>query len=406
MKPLAVVGPSDHPNGTEVTFKPSPLTFTKTEYDYAVLERRLRELAFLNSGLVIDLTDDRHVPAQHTHFEFKGGLVAFVEWLDRSKQPIFKPPISLVSKDSDGIRVELAMWWNDSPHEVALCFTNNIPQRDGGTHQAGFRQALTRVVAKYADDLAKKEKVELSGEDMREGLTAVLSVKVPDPKFSSQTKDKLVSSEVQPVVQMAVADALSHWFETHPKEAKLVIDQVVLAAAARKAAQLARELEVHPVLPAGQREELADQDLGRTRHRQRDQRQQRLAAHRGRGAGLVERQHQMPARVRDRRGGDQHRHAAERDLRQRTVCAPMRSSAMASPSVDSGFSSIAGSGCASILPSPSTRKANAPSAGRMLRTCSANAPMSTSPPATPTTAPPCTTGRTKVTISLPVLLPT
>jgi DNA gyrase subunit B len=133
------------------------------------------------------------------------------------------------------------MWWNDSPHEVALCFTNNIPQRDGGTHQAGFRQALTRVVAKYAEDLARKEKVELSGEDMREGLTAVLSVKVPDPKFSSQTKDKLVSSEVQPVVQMAVADALSHWFETHPKEGKLVIEQVVLAAAARKAAQLARE---------------------------------------------------------------------------------------------------------------------------------------------------------------------
>ncbi|PWS38730.1 DNA topoisomerase (ATP-hydrolyzing) subunit B [Falsiroseomonas bella] len=242
VQPLKVVGPSDHPNGTEVTFKPSDKTFTKTEYDFAVLERRLRELAFLNSGLAIELRDDRHVPAQEQKFRFEGGLVAFVEWLDRSKQPIFKPPISLVSKDTDiGIRVELAMWWNDSPHELALCFTNNIPQRDGGTHQAGFRQALTRVVAKYAEDLAKKEKVELSGEDMREGLTAVLSVKVPDPKFSSQTKDKLVSSEVQPVVQMAVADALGHWFETHPKEAKQVIEQVVLAAAARKAAQLARE---------------------------------------------------------------------------------------------------------------------------------------------------------------------
>ena len=242
VQPLKVVGPSDHPNGTEVTFKPSSGTFTKVEYDFAVLERRLRELAFLNSGLAITLKDDRHVPAQQAEFCFKGGLVAFVEWLDRSKQPIFKPPISLVSKDTDiGIRVELAMWWNDSPHEVALCFTNNIPQRDGGTHQAGFRQALTRVVMKYAEDLAKKEKVELSGEDMREGLTAVLSVKVPDPKFSSQTKDKLVSSEVQPVVQMAVADALSHWFETHPKEAKQVLEQVVLAAAARKAAQLARE---------------------------------------------------------------------------------------------------------------------------------------------------------------------
>jgi DNA gyrase subunit B len=242
VQPLKVVGPSDHPNGTEVTFKPSSGTFTKVEYDFAVLERRLRELAFLNSGLAITLKDDRHVPAQQAEFCFKGGLVAFVEWLDRSKQPIFKPPISLVSKDTDvGIRVELAMWWNDSPHEVALCFTNNIPQRDGGTHQAGFRQALTRVVMKYAEDLAKKEKVELSGEDMREGLTAVLSVKVPDPKFSSQTKDKLVSSEVQPVVQVAVADALSHWFETHPKEAKQVLEQVVLAAAARKAAQLARE---------------------------------------------------------------------------------------------------------------------------------------------------------------------
>jgi DNA gyrase subunit B len=241
VKPLEIVGPSDHPTGTEVTFKPSVRTFTRTEYDFAVLERRLRELAFLNSGLSIELKDDRHVPAHDQKFRFDGGLVAFVEWLDRAKQPVFKPPISLISKESEGIRVELAMWWNDSPHEVALCFTNNIPQRDGGTHQAGFRQALTRVVAKYADELAKKEKVELAGDDMREGLTAVLSVKVPDPKFSSQTKDKLVSSEVQPVVQMAVADALAHWFETHPKEAKLVIEQVVLAAAARKAAQLARE---------------------------------------------------------------------------------------------------------------------------------------------------------------------
>jgi DNA gyrase subunit B len=200
VKPLTVVGPSEHLNGTEVSFKPSSQTFTKTEFDFAVLERRLREFAFLNSGLVIDLKDDRHVPAVDAHFEFKGGLVAFVEWLDRSKQPIFKPPISLVSKDQEGIRVEMAMWWNDSPHELALCFTNNIPQRDGGTHQAGFRQALTRVVMKYAEELAKKEKVELVGEDMREGLTAVISVKVPDPKFSSQTKDKLVSSEVQPVV--------------------------------------------------------------------------------------------------------------------------------------------------------------------------------------------------------------
>jgi DNA gyrase subunit B len=241
VQPLLVVGPSAHPTGTEVTFKPSAGTFSRTEYDFAVLERRLRELAFLNSGLGVTLRDDRHVPAQQAGFRFEGGLTAFVEWLDRSKEPLFRPPLALVSKEQEGIRVELALWWNSSPHELVLCFTNNIPQRDGGTHQAGFRQALTRVVTKYAEEMARKEKVELAGEDLREGLTAVLSVKAPDPKFSSQTKDKLVSSEVQPVVQMAVADALGHWFETHPKEARLVIEQVVLAAAARKAAQLARE---------------------------------------------------------------------------------------------------------------------------------------------------------------------
>jgi DNA gyrase subunit B len=249
VQPLTVVGPSDHPNGTEVTFKPSSGTFTKTVFDFTILERRLRELAFLNSGLAISLRDERpqeidagtKPTATEAKFRFDGGLTAFVEWLDRSKEPLFKPPIAVMGKEQDGIRVELAMWWNNSPHELALCFTNNIPQRDGGTHQAGFRQALTRVVTKLCEDLARKEKVELSGEDMREGLTAVVSVKVPDPKFSSQTKDKLVSSEVQPVVQATVADALTHWFETHPKESKQVIEQVVLAAAARKAAQLARE---------------------------------------------------------------------------------------------------------------------------------------------------------------------
>ena len=240
-EPLRIIGASAERTGTEVTFKPSNGTFTKVEYDFAVLERRLRELAFLNSGLAIALKDDRHVPAQEVFFQFRGGLTAFVEWLDQGKEPLFRPPIAAISKESEGIRVELAMWWNNSPRELALCFTNNIPQRDGGTHQAGFRQALTRVVMKYAEDLAKKEKVELIGDDMREGLTAVISVKVPDPKFSSQTKDKLVSSEVQPVVQVAVADALSHWFETHPKEAKSVLEQVVLSAAARKAAQLARD---------------------------------------------------------------------------------------------------------------------------------------------------------------------
>ncbi len=240
--PCGVIGPSDKPTGTEVTFKPSALTFTKTEFDFAVLERRLRELAFLNSGLKITLRDERHAEVQETAFHFDGGLVAFVEWLDKGKTPVFGAPISVVSKEQDGIRVELALRWNDSYHETMLCFTNNIPQRDGGTHLAGFRQALTRVLGKVAEGLAKKDKVNLAGEDMREGITAVLSVKVPDPKFSSQTKEKLVSSEVQPVVQMAVADALTHWFETHPKEAKDVVGKIMDAAAAREAARKAREL--------------------------------------------------------------------------------------------------------------------------------------------------------------------
>ena len=240
--PCTLVGPSEHPNGTEVTFKPSALTFTKTEFDFAVLERRLRELGFLNSGLAITLRDERHSDVQETVFKFDGGLVAFVEWLDKGKTPVFAQPISVMSKDHDGMRVEIAVRWNDSYHETMLCFTNNIPQRDGGTHLAGFRQALTRVVGKVAEGLAKKEKFALAGEDMREGLTAVLSVKVPDPKFSSQTKEKLVSSEVQPIVHMAVADALTHWFETHPKEAKDVVSKIMDAAAAREAARKAREL--------------------------------------------------------------------------------------------------------------------------------------------------------------------
>ncbi|MBR0653254.1 DNA topoisomerase (ATP-hydrolyzing) subunit B [Roseomonas terrae] len=242
--PCEVVGTAvDGQTGTQVTFKPSALTFTKTEFDFAVLERRLRELAFLNSGLAITLRDERHAEVQETAFKFDGGLVAFVEWLDKGKNPVFAQPISVVSKEQDGIRVELALRWNDSYHETMLCFTNNIPQRDGGTHLAGFRQALTRVLGKVADSLSsKKDKVALAGEDMREGITAVLSVKVPDPKFSSQTKEKLVSSEVQPIVQMAVADALTHWFETHPKESKEVVGKIMDAAAAREAARKAREL--------------------------------------------------------------------------------------------------------------------------------------------------------------------
>ena len=240
--PLRLVGPSNDPSGTEVTFKPSPVTFTKTEFEYAILERRLRELAFLNSGLRIRLCDERHAPAQETAFHYEGGLVEFVRYLDRSKVAVLTEPISVTTLESQvGIRVEFALSWNDSFHETMLCFTNNIPQRDGGSHLAGFRQALTRVVAKYAEGMSKKE-LALVGEDMREGMTAVLSVKVPDPKFSSQTKDKLVSSEVQPVVQAAVADTLSHWFETHPREARAIVQKVMDAASAREAARRAREL--------------------------------------------------------------------------------------------------------------------------------------------------------------------
>ncbi len=239
--PLALIGPSDEPSGTEVTFKPSPAVFTRTDFDFSVLERRLRELAFLNSGVAVTLRDERHAPGQEASFRYEGGLVAFVTWLDRAKTPAFPSPISITAEEQ-GTRVELALSWNDSYHETMLCFTNNIPQRDGGTHLAGFRSALTRVVSRYAEGMGKKDGLALVGEDMREGLTAVLSVKVPDPKFSSQTKDKLVSSEVQPIVQAAVADGLAHWFETHPKEARAIIQKVMDAAAAREAARKAREL--------------------------------------------------------------------------------------------------------------------------------------------------------------------
>ena len=241
--PLEVVGPSDRHSGTQVTFKPSTGTFTRTEFDFAILERRLRELAFLNSGLTIVLRDERHAPPAEVVFRFDGGLIAFAQYLDRSKVSVLAEPISVVTEESQvGIRVEFALTWNDSFHETMLCYTNNIPQKDGGTHLAGFRQALTRVVTKYAEGMGKKDSLALVGDDMREGMTAVLSVKVPDPKFSSQTKDKLVSSEVQPVVQAAVADVVSHWFETHPKEAKLIIQKVMDAASAREAARKAREL--------------------------------------------------------------------------------------------------------------------------------------------------------------------
>ncbi len=241
--PLVVVGPSAEPQGTQVTFKPSDKTFTHIEFDFAILEKRLRELAFLNSGLAITLRDERHAPSQEVSFHYEGGLVAFAEYLDRAKTPLFTPVISSAVDDAaSGIRVEFALSWNDSFHETMLCFTNNIPQRDGGSHLAGFRQALTRVVTKYAEGMGKKEQLALVGDDMREGMTAVLSVKVPDPKFSSQTKEKLVSSEVQPVVHAAAADTIAHWFETHPKEARSIIQKVMDAASAREAARRARDL--------------------------------------------------------------------------------------------------------------------------------------------------------------------
>ena len=242
--PLAVVGDAKGRRGTEVTFLPSTETFTKTEFDYATLEHRLRELAFLNSGVTIVLSDHRGVEKKEVTLHYEGGLEAFVKYLDRTKNALISAPVN-VAAERDNMSVEVAMTWNDSYHESMLCFTNNIPQRDGGTHLAGFRAALTRVVTKYADESmgAKKgDKVALTGDDCREGLTCVLSVKVPDPKFSSQTKDKLVSSEVRPVVESVVLEKLGAWFEEHPSEAKAVVGKVVEAAMAREAARKAREL--------------------------------------------------------------------------------------------------------------------------------------------------------------------
>ncbi len=230
-------------SGTETTFLPSSQTFTRTEFDFKTLEHRLRELAFLNSGVRILLKDLRHPEPVEVELHYEGGLEAFVRYLDNAKTPLIADPI-LLRSEKDGITVEVAMWWNDSYHENVLCFTNNIPQRDGGTHLAGLRAALTRQITRYADEsgILKREKVELSGDDTREGLTCVLSVKVPDPKFSSQTKDKLVSSEVRPVVENGVNDKLQQWLEEHPAEAKTVVGKVAEAAAAREAARKAREL--------------------------------------------------------------------------------------------------------------------------------------------------------------------
>jgi DNA gyrase subunit B len=247
--PLAEKGPAptleggNVSTGTEITFVPSPATFTKTEFDFTTLEHRLRELAFLNSGVTLMLTDLREAEPKSVTFHYDGGLEAFVHYLDRSKQALHAPPLA-IRGERDGIILEIAMEWTDSYHETMLCFTNNIPQRDGGTHLAGFRAALTRTVNAYATEsgIAKREKVALTGEDMREGLTCILSAKMPDPKFSSQTKDKLVSSEVRPVIEGLVGDRLQQWLEEHPGEAKKIIGKVVEAAAAREAARKARDL--------------------------------------------------------------------------------------------------------------------------------------------------------------------
>src|SRR6516164_4334554 len=241
--PLAETGLSFDRRGTEVTFLPSRNTFSMTEFDWATLEHRLRELAFLNSGVRIVLSDCRHAVEKREEMRYEGGVEAFVRYLDRNQTALIPAPVTIKS-ERDGIAIECALWWNDSFHETVLCFTNTIPQRDGGTHLAGFRGALTRQVTGYAEKggAAQKEKVALTGDDCREGLTAVLSCKVPDPKFSSQTKDKLVSSEVRPVVEGIVNEALQAWFEEHPSEAKGILTKVVEAAAAREAAREAREL--------------------------------------------------------------------------------------------------------------------------------------------------------------------
>jgi DNA gyrase subunit B len=242
--PLKVLGDAGGERGTEVTFWPSLETFHNViEFDYATLEHRLRELAFLNSGVRVVLKDERHADKKFEVMRYEGGLAEYVRYIDRSKVGLIDAPI-LIGAERESTGVEVALWWNDAYHEQMLCFTNNIPQRDGGTHLAGFRAALTRVINKYAEEtgITKKEKVSLSGEDAREGLTAVLSVKVADPKFSSQTKDKLVSSEVKPVVESVIGDQLAAWFEEHPKEARVILTKVVEAAAAREAARKAREL--------------------------------------------------------------------------------------------------------------------------------------------------------------------
>ena len=243
------VGPAPGQKGTRVRFLASAKvnrpdgTFSDLEYSFKILETRLRELAFLNSGVRIILEDERHAEPQRMELFYEGGVREFVKYIDRSKTGVMSEPIYMIG-EKNGIGVEVAMWWNDSYHENVLPFTNNIPQRDGGTHMAGFRGALTRTITNYAQSsgIAKREKIDFTGDDAREGLTCVLSVKVPDPKFSSQTKDKLVSSEVRPAVENLVNEKLSEWFEENPQNAKIIVGKILEAAMAREAARKARDL--------------------------------------------------------------------------------------------------------------------------------------------------------------------
>ncbi|HEX8620863.1 MAG TPA: DNA topoisomerase (ATP-hydrolyzing) subunit B [Allosphingosinicella sp.] len=247
--PLKVVGPAGAKKGTRVTFLPSPDTFKITEFDWDTLEHRFRELAFLNSGVRLILVDARHEEEKSVELYYEGGISAFVRYLDRTKTALIPDPIS-VTGQRDDVGIEVALEWNDSYYEQTLCFTNNIPQRDGGTHLAAFRAALTRTLNNYADKsgMMKREKVSLTGDDMREGLTAIVSVKLPDPKFGSQTKDKLVSSEVRQPLESLMADKLAEWLEENPAHAKTIIQKIIDAAAAREAARKAREASRKSVL--------------------------------------------------------------------------------------------------------------------------------------------------------------